>query len=341
MTPEAPSGFDPSPAWRGDDTPLRIGISACLLGHPVRYDGGHKRSGLLVELLGPWVEWVTVCPEVELGLGVPRPTLRLERVGAPGDLPGSASVRLVRPSDGVDLTHDMQRLAQRRARELGGRDLCGYILKKDSPSCGMERVKVYADRGAPRRDGVGVFAAALAERHPLLPIEEEGRMCDMDLRENFIERVFAYHRLKSFFAARWSVGGLVAFQAAHKLQLMAHSPKGARELGQLVARAKGANRRSLREDYSRAFMQTLRCAATRPRHVNVMEHMIGYLRRGLGAAARQEMADLIQDYRSGIVPLVVPLTLLRHHIRALDIEYLRGQLYLEPHPKELMLRNHA
>ena len=309
---------------------LRIGISSCLLGNEVRFDGGHKRDRFLTDDLGPFVEWVPVCPEVEVGMGTPRETLRLEDAGD--------GVRMVSRS-GVDHTRSMERWAKKRAAALGKLDLCGYVLKKDSPSCGMERVRVYAASGMPRRDGAGLFAAALQRAMPLLPVEEEGRLRDPVLRENFIERIFAYRRLADLFAGRWRMGDLVAFQTAHKLQIMSHSPKAYRELGRLVGEGKSLPRAELRSRYETGFMEALRIRATPRRHVNAMHHMIGFFKKSLDARGRQELVALIEDYRNGLVPLVVPLTLIRHHVERLEVEYLQGQRYLDPHPKELMLRN--
>jgi uncharacterized protein YbgA (DUF1722 family)/uncharacterized protein YbbK (DUF523 family) len=314
-------------------TPIRIGVSACLLGNPVRFDSGHKRDGFLVEVFGRYVEWVTVCPEVELGLGIPRPTLRLQRDGD--------DIRLVMPKTGADYTAAMNDYAAKRAGLLAADGLCGFVLKKDSPSCGMERVKVYGSGGMPSKSGHGLFAAALMRRVPNLPVEEEGRLNDPPLRENFIERVFAYHRLREFFARRWTVGGLVALHTAHKLQLMAHAPQAYAALGRLVAQAKGAPRAPLHAQYEAAFMQALAVHATARRQVNVLQHIIGYFSKQLDAGARQELVSLIDDYRNQLVPLVVPLTLIRHYVRRFGITYLAGQTYLEPHPKELMLRNHV
>ncbi len=316
-----------------DQQRVRIGISACLLGHQVRYDGGHKRDAFLVETLGPLVEWVPVCPEVELGLGAPRPTLRLER--------GGNDVRLIMPSTGGDYTARMRAYAERRVAKLAGDDLCGYVLKKDSPSCGMERVKVYGAGRMPARSGRGLFADALLRRYPQLPVEEEGRLNDPHLRENFIERVFAYSRLRALFGQRWTVGDVVHFHTAHKLQVLAHSPPAYARLGRLVAKARETTRPALRADYVGQFMEALRQPATVPRHVNVLQHIAGYFRKRLDADGRSELASVIDDYRRGLVPLVVPITLLRHHVRHYDVAYLQGQTYLEPHPKELMLRNHV
>lgn len=321
---------EPGPAA---DTPIPIGVSACLLGSEVRYDGGHKRDGFLVETFGRYVQWVSVCPEVELGLGIPRPTLRLEA--------SADAVRLVMPKTGADHTDAMRRYAEQRVAKLRAAGLCGFVLKKGSPSCGMERVKVYAAAGMPRRNGRGLFAEALVQALPLLPIEEEGRLNDPRLRDNFVERVFAYRRLRQLFEARWSIGDLVAFHTAHKLQLLAHVPKAYESLGRLVAVAKRMSRTELREQYETGFMDALAVIATPRRHVNVLQHMAGYFRDKLDGDARQELASVIEDYRRELVPLVVPMTLIRHHVRRFAVSYLEGQTYLQPHPKELMLRNHV
>ncbi|MGD0291412.1 MAG: DUF523 and DUF1722 domain-containing protein [Candidatus Binataceae bacterium] len=323
------SAETPTPA----DAPIRIGISACLLGQEVRFDGGHKRSDFLVDIFGPFVEFVPVCPEVEIGLGVPRETLRLVRDGD--------EVRLLGNKSGANQTDAMRRYSDRRTATLANDDLSGYVLKKDSPSCGMERVRIYAASGIPARDGRGLYADALMRRFPNLPIEEEGRLNDARLRDNFIERVFAYRRLRTFFAGRWTTGGLVALHTAHKLQLLAHAPRAYAELGRMVANAASVGRGELRDRYETEFMGALKKIATPARQVNVLQHMAGYFRDRLDPESRRELAAVIEDYRAGLVPLIVPITLVRHHVRTLDIGYLKGQVYLEPHPKELMLRNHV
>jgi len=312
---------------------IRIGVSACLLGREVRYDGGHKRDAFLVETFGPYVEWVPVCPEVELGLGIPRPTLRLERRGD--------QVRLIMPETGDDHTDAMRRYATERVVLLAQEDLCGYILKKDSPSCGMERVKVYGAHAIPSKSGRGVFADALMRHYPTLPVEEEGRLNDPLLRENFVERVFAYRRLRTLFTGRWKLGDLVAFHTVHKLQLMAHSPETYERLGRFVAIAKNVARAEVRARYESLFMQGLTVLATRQRHTNVLQHMAGYFKKQLDDDAKRELQSVIDDYRRGLVPLIVPITLIRHYVRRFDATYLKAQVYLEPHPKELMLRNHV
>jgi uncharacterized protein YbgA (DUF1722 family) len=234
----------------------------------------------------------------------------------------------------------MRRWAERRVSEIAKLDLCGYVLKKDSPSCGMERVRVYA-KGAPTRSGRGIFAAELLDRLPLLPVEEEGRLNDPGLRENFVERVFAYRRLKDLFRGRWSVGDLVRFHTAEKLLLLAHDPEGYRQLGRIVASAKGGPRDEVVSRYGEIFMRSMAKPATIGKQVNVMQHMAGYFKETLPDDEKEELHDAIRDYRQKLVPLVVPLTLIRHHVRKLGVTYLDGQTHLLPHPKELMLRNHV
>jgi len=312
---------------------IRVGISSCLLGEKVRFDGGHKRDAFLVETFGRYVEWTPVCPEVEMGLGTPRETLRLVRIGH--------DTRLVMPKTGADHTEAMRTYANRRVAELAKEGLCGYVLKKGSPSCGMERVRVFDAHGVPSKSGRGLFAEALLRQFPNLPVEEEGRISDPRIRENFIERVFAYHRLRSLFGGGWKLGDLVRFHTAHKLLLMAHSPKAYADLGRLVAGARAMPRVQLRDRYESAFMGALREMATTKRHSNVLQHIVGHFSKKLDVDSRGELHALLQDYRAGLVPLVVPVTLIRHYVRQLDVTHLRGQVYLEPHPKELMLRNHV
>lgn len=321
------------PLWR-DDAPIRIGVSACLLGREVRFDGGHKHDRWLTGTVGTFVEFVPVCPEVEVGMGIPRETVRLVRRGG--------EVRMVAERSGTDHTDAMRSWCERRVRQLEPLGLCGYVLKKDSPSCGMERVRIYGERGGmAERSGRGLFADALLRHFAHLPVEEEGRLHDPPLRENFLERVFAWRRLASFLSRPWTVGALVAFHTAHKLQLMAHSPEHYRELGRLVAAARAADRAALGARYQALFMEGLRHKATVRRHYNVLQHIAGYLRRPLDDADRAELHEVLDDYAAGLVPLVVPITLVRHHVRRLGLDYLSGQVYLEPHPRELMLRNHV
>lgn len=316
---------------------LKIGISACLLGQAVRFDGGHKRDRFLTDVLGPHVEWIPICPEVEMGLGTPRETLRLVRV------PEASGLRMITTRTGVDHTDGMNRWANRRLAALlrDEPDLCGYVLKKDSPSCGMERVKTFSTSGMPERNGRGLFATSLIDRFPNLPVEEEGRLMDPRLRENFIERVFAFRRLKDLFAPGWTLGRLVRFHTALKMTLLSHSTTRYHELGRMVAEGQKMPRRELQASYERLFMGTLAIVATPRRHANVLMHMMGHLKKTLDAGSKEELLQAIEDYRTGLVPLVVPITLIRHHVRVHGIEYLAGQTYLEPHPRELMLRNHV
>ena len=320
-----------------DAAPPRIGISSCLLGETVRHDGGHKRDPYLVETLGRLVEWVPVCPEVEVGLGTPREPIRLVRDSGRAD-----GVRLVSRS-GKQLTGRMQRFARGRLRSLAKAGLSGYILKKDSPSCGMERVKVWTDHHgrAAERKGRGIFAAELVRQYPNLPVEEEGRLHDPVLRENFFERVFAFQRLRALFSTRWNIGALVRWHTTQKLTLMAHSPVRYRELGRLVAEARDIPRAELARRYEDEFMSAMTIRATRARHTNALMHAVGHFKRHLDSASRDELLAVLEDYRLGLVPRIVPLTLVRHHARRLAVEYLLEQSYLNPHPKELALLNHV
>jgi len=315
---------------------VRIGISSCLLGEEVRYDGGHKRDPYLVHTLAPLVEWVPVCPEVELGLGTPREAIRLVR-----DPRHPGRIRLIGTASGTDLTRSMERYARRRVRELAKDDLSGYILKRDSPSCGMERVRVWRSQGGAERSGRGLFAAELIRQFPNLPVEEEGRLHDPRLRENFIDRVFVYRRLRALLSGRWTVGNLLRFHTAHKLLLMAHSPQRYRDLGRLVAEARQIPRAELARRYEDELMAAMARPATTARHTNVLQHAMGHFKTRIDPASREELITLIEDYRRGLVPLVVPLTLIRHHARHVDVPYLLGQRYLDPELKELMLRNHV
>jgi uncharacterized protein YbgA (DUF1722 family)/uncharacterized protein YbbK (DUF523 family) len=318
-----------------DDRP-RVGISRCLLGDEVRYDGGHKRDRWLVETFGPYVQWVSVCPEVEVGMGTPREPIHLvaARDGVPS---GEHRVRLLGVNTQHDWTRAMDRWRRTRIRELANANLSGYILKKDSPSCGPDGVRV--DVGASvTRTGRGLFAQALIDACPNLPVEDEGRLQDPEARDQFVERLFAYQRVRRFFAARWTRGDLVAFHAAHKLLLLAHSRQAYTTLGRLVARAADLTPREVATLYERAFMDALRTPTTPGRHADVLQHMLGHVTDRLDDTSRHELLSAIEGYRTGVVPLMVPLTLMRHHVRLHDIEYLASQVYLHPAPGESSLR---
>ena len=313
--------------------PIRIGISSCLLGDRVRFDGGHKRDRFLTETFGKFVQWVPVCPEVEAGLGTPRESMRLVAAGN--------QLHVLSVKTRTDNTGRLEAHAIRRVASLASAELSGYVLKKDSPSCGVYRVKVYGESGVPTRTGRGLFASALLARMPHLPVEEEGRLADPVLRENFVERVFAYARVRALFDRRWSVGALVRFHTAHKLMVMAHSPAAYRELGRLTAAARSLSAPELELRYVDRLMTALRTIATRRGHTNVLHHIAGYFKTVLDRAAKSELLEAIEDYRRELVPLIVPMTLVRHYVRTCGVDYLAGQLYLQPHPKELMLRNHV
>ena len=316
------------------DQTIRIGISACIVGQEVRFSGGHKLDRFIRDTLGSFVEFVPVCPEVDIGLGVPRESLRLRRRK-------DDKIALVAPKSDSDHTAAMKRYATRKVRELADLDLCGFIVQKGSPSCGMERVKVYPAKGngAPAKSGRGRFTEVLMDKMPLLPVEEDGRLNDPVLRENFIERVFAYRRLRHLFSGRWTIGQLVDFHSNEKLLLMAHSSY--RPLGQLVARAKELPRAEVKSEYQRLFLAAMSRKTTVNKHVNVLQHISGYFRRDLDESSRAEVHDLVEAYRKRLVPLVVPITLMKHHARKLGLDYLERQTYMSPHPRELMLRNHT
>lgn len=312
---------------------ILVGSSACLLGEKVRYNGADKRNTFIVDKVGKYFHWLPLCPEVEIGLGIPREPLRLEARGK--------TVRLVTVSTSQDLTTKMTDYATRKVAALTKLRLCGFLLKKNSPSCGMEKVKVYDANGSPFPSGQGLFAKELRRQLPNLPVEEEGRLENPKFRENWIARVFAYDRLQKLWESPWRLGDLVEFHTRHKLTLMAHSPQAYRDLGQMVAKAKPVKRSTLREEYEAGFMAALTHIATPGRNANVLSHMMGWFRGAIDTEIRAEMRDLIDEYQRGEVPLVVPLTLIAHYIRKQKIEYLAKQFYLAPHPKELALRNYA
>ena len=315
------------------ETP-RIGISQCLLGDEVRYDGGHKRDVFLTDVLAHFVEWVPVCPEVEAGLGTPREAMHL--AGNPN------APRLLTIRTKVDQTATLQAFSQYRVKELRECDLDGYIFKKNSPSCGLHRVKVYSENGHPGKQGTGIFSAALQEAFPLLPVEEEGRLNDAPIRENFIVRIFCYRRWKTQIQQpRVTRGMIVDFHARHKYLLLTHSRSHYHDLGQLVAKAGHYTPRDLANHYGKLFMDALKTKATVRKHVNVLQHLAGHFSKQLNTMERAELQETIQDYHKHITPLAVPLTLVKHYIRILTVPFLHDQVYLNPHPKELLLRNHV
>lgn len=311
---------------------VRVGVSACLLGRNVRYDGGHKRDRFVTEDLGKLATLVPVCPEVEVGMGTPRETIRLVR----GE---GEEVRLIAPASGTDHTEAMSAFARERVAELQALGLDGYVLKSGSPSCGLERVRIYHPNGMPDGGGQGRFAAVLSAAWPELPLEEEGRLHDTFLREQFVTRVFGHARLRAFLAREsLRFGDLVAFHSREKLLLLTHEPAAYKRLGQLVARGKELEWEELLARYRGEFLGALAGEARAGRHVNTCQHMLGYFRERLSAESRAEMHQALDDYSQGLLPLAVPLALIRHHARDQGIDYLLQQTYLEPAPKSLKLR---
>lgn len=310
-----------------------LGVSTCILGENVRYDGGHKRDRFIIETLGQFVEFVPVCPEVECGLGIPRESMHLE-----GD---PESPRLVTTRTKIDHTERMVTWARTRVKELESEDLCGFIFKSRSPSSGMERVKIYNEKGMATKNGVGMFAKIFMDHFPLLPVEEDGRLHDVRLRENFIERIFALKRWRELLGSKRSRGRLVSFHTQHKLLILSHSPKHSRILGKLVAEAKNISQDQLYSQYQTLFMEALKLKSTIKKNINVLQHMMGYFKRDLSADEKQELLEVIDEYRGEYTPLIVPITLIKHYVRKYDQSYLKEQVYLNPHPVELKLRNHV
>jgi uncharacterized protein YbgA (DUF1722 family)/uncharacterized protein YbbK (DUF523 family) len=313
---------------------VRIGISMCLLGERVRYDGGHKRDSFLTDVFGHYVEWIPVCPEIEMGLGVPRDCLRLVDDGG--------GARLVAPKTGTDHTDRMLQYAAARLKALSDLRLSGYVLKRGSPSCGMERVRVYRNGVPMHKCGRGMFAGRLVEHFPHMPVEEEGRLADPVLRENFASRVFAYHRWQSSVEPALSPAAILAFHTQHKFLLMAHSQEETRLLGASLSAAAGhPSLRALASAYLTGFISIMSRKPTRKSHTNVLQHVAGYVSDRVDISDRRELTEVIDRYRRELLPLIVPITLIRHYVRRFEIAYLEKQVYLDPHPHELMLLNHV
>ena len=325
--PRSPSPAAPRP---------RIGISACLLGRPVRTNGGHCRQAWITDVLAKEAEFVVVCPEVELGLPTPRPVMRLARTEASG-----GELRFIVTDSGEDLTERMTAYAREKVEALAAEDLHGFILKKDSPSCGVFRVKHYDRNGSPSERGAGLFGGILQERFPNLPIEEEGRLNDRDLRESFLVRIFAYRRWKDYLREDGSAGGLVRLHARYKMALLATAPDAYRDLGRLVAQGGGEGFAQRLEEYEARFMAALAARASRGRHINVMQHLVGFAKKELSARDKAELADVLERYREGSVPRAAPLTLVRYLLQSHDAPaWAREQYYLEHYTPQLV-RNEA
>jgi len=312
---------------------IKLGISTCLLGENVRYDGGHKLDRYLRDILGQFVEWVPVCPEVECGLSTPREAMHL--IGDPD------SPRLITIKTGIDYTEQMLNWARKRLKVLEKEELCGFIFKTKSPSSGTRDIRIYNNKGMVVNKGVGLWAKTFIEYFPLLPVEDEGRLNDAGLRENFIERIFVVHRWLNFIKNNGSSKGLVNFHTDHKLLIMAHSHSNLRELGKLVSNPQKLDKNEIIKQYYILLMKTLLLKATVKKNVNVLHHIMGYFKKHLSADEKQELLDVINNYHQGLVPFIVPNVLLQHYTRKYNELYLTRQYYLNPHPKELMLRNHV
>ena len=313
--------------------PLRVGISACLIGETVRYNGGHKRDSFLTNRLGQFISWVPCCPEFELGLGTPREAIRLVQSGE--------QVRLQTSRTERDLTDRMAVFVARRVELLRAQNLSGFVLKKDSPSCGLQRVKVYHPKGQAERKGSGLFAAELVKQMPTLPVEEEGRLRDARLRENWIERVYAYHALQQLWRSEWTTADLIAFHSQYKLTLQAHDVARCRSLGRLVARIVEFPQEQFRRRYEVEFMAALQRIATVRNHANVLQRAVGFFSKQLDRQTRSEIKECIEDYRQSFVALSVPLAMVAHFARLFQVRYLLQQAYFCPFPKELGLRNYV
>lgn len=309
---------------------IPVGISTCLLGQEVRHDGGHKHSRFCTQVLAKHFDFRPICPEMAAGLGVPRPAIHIR------DIDGE--LRLIETKGGADHSDAMAHVIRAVVPSLG--DLRGYILMAKSPSCGMERIKVHNAEGqVVHREGRGLFAAALMAAHPLLPVEEEGRLHDDALRENFIERVFAYDDWQQNVAANLTAKALIEFHTRHKFQLLAHNEPLYRQLGPMLANLKEQPLEDVAQRYIEGFMAAMTCKVSRGAHVNAMQHLMGYLREAIGEADRQVLVEQIEAYHRGELPLIVPMTLLRMAQRREPVDYVELQHYLSPYPDELGLRN--
>lgn len=310
---------------------IKVGISSCLLGNEVRYDGGHKHSRLCTDSLSRYFEFVSECPEVGVGMTVPRKPIRLI-----GDVDAPRAVYT--HDQAIDFTDKIQEFGDKKAEQHS--DLCGYIFMKDSPSCGVFRVKVYQDSGYPAATpGRGIYAKAITDANPLLPVEESGRLTDAFLRENFITRVFAYHNWQQLMQQGLTHQAIIEFHSRYKYVLMAHSPSQYVLLGQMLADAGKHEVKELGERYFAALMEQLRNLASRKTHTNVLMHLQGYLKKVLSPTEKQELSEIIDNYRIAQVPLIVPITLLKHHFRNHPDPYIAKQAYLQPYPEDLSLRN--
>lgn len=311
---------------------LQIGVSQCLLGEKVRFDGGHKRDRFIVNSLCEFADFVPVCPEVGAGLGIPRPPIQLNK--------SSGTIRVVEiKNPQIDVTEQLVGYSKSVLDKFSR--VHGFILKSKSPSCGMERVNIRNAKGQYEKKGVGVFAHELMQRYPCLPVEEEGRLCDHRIRDNFITRLYVYQRWQAFIDKGASVKGLIEFHQHHKLLLMAHNLAAYRRLGRVVANTSNASLQEMLYHYEHQLFDALKTKATIKKHTNVLQHIAGYLKKQISKEDKQEIQQAIEQYHAGYVPLIVPITLFKHYFRIYPSKYLENQVYLTPHPGELMLRNHV
>jgi len=312
---------------------IKIGISSCLIGNKVRWDGDDKLDRFITDTLGKYLEFVPVCPEAECGLGTPRETLRLE-----GD---PENPRLVTRKEKADLTELMVAWSKKKLIELKKEDLCGYIFKSKSPSCGMERINVYQETGAPVKQGTGIFAKIFMDRFPQIPAEDDGRLHDPKLRENFIEMLFTLKRWRNTLAAGKQMNNLINFHTQNKLLILSHNQKIYRRMGKLVANHDDISLDNLFSQYEALLLEALKLQTTVKKNINVMMHIMGYFKKELSSDEKRELIDIIEKYRNNTVPVIVPITLLNHYVRKYRQPYLQSQTYLHPHPVSLKLRNHA
>lgn len=313
---------------------MKIGISSCLLGNKVRYDGQHKLDRFLRDELGPYVDWVPVCPETECGLGIPREAMRL--IGK-----DTESARLFTNKTFIDKTEQMLEFTFPKLDELEKQNLRGFIFKTKSPTSGMRGVKIYTEAGMPSHRGAGIFAREFLKRFPNIPVEDEGRLHDAGIRENFIETIYVYDRWLTFREKDQSTAGLVNFHTRQKYLLMSHSPALLKELGKIVASISKQNHTESLDHYERTLLDALNLKATTRKHTNVLHHIMGYFKKTLSPDEKSELLEVIERYRNNLIPLIVPMVLMQHYIRKYQEPYLLKQWYLHPHPDELKLRNHV
>jgi uncharacterized protein YbgA (DUF1722 family)/uncharacterized protein YbbK (DUF523 family) len=312
-----------------------VGVSGCLLGEKVRWNGDHKRDRFITDVLGKYFEYISICPELEVGMGVPRETVALY-----GSL---KEQKLIGKKSRNDWTDKMKSYNDETFDSLSKKDLCGFLFKSKSPSCGLGRVPIYSyDDPVKVRHGSGLFAKNFIKKFPLIPVEDEGRLNDPRIRENFITKIFCFHSLKkNLLRKRIRPGVLVDFHTNNKFLLLAHSRKHYQLLGKIVADLKHQTWSKVLESYASLFMEAINYKSTNKKNTDVLLHMMGFFKKIISLEDKKDILNSIEDYLHGFVPLIVPITLIRHYVKKYDISYLRDQVYLNPHPKELMLRNHV